>query len=482
MFQWLRDIRSILKKECETEQAYLHGQQLESNPHLSSIKPKFSGAFLRLLRFLVALPVKCRVFQRPSGKIKINYLVYASSSNQMNSLESTLREIQKRKLEFLAIGEPYNIDNEARKEIYQPLTFSPLDVAKAILLVLMRGYKLHSRLRRSHDPVAVNFYFDIFCKPYIYLPYFLSVLQKHRPSFVITSNDHNVENRCLVAIAHYLKIKTVYMQHASVSDLFPALRFDYAFLDGQASLECYQKCEGNSPGGKAGLPNPTVFLSGQKKHLQKPLGDNPRLYVGFAVNNLDACERIIQTAMFLANRDVSLRLRWHPGQSKKDVDAIKSRLAKQKNVTLSDPAVEYVGNFLGQCHTLIAGDSSIHLEAALIDVRSVYFELAPAHIPDYYGYVASGLAEPAANIECILRMLTPTDSTISRGANVDAIRLYSASYGTLWDGHEGELVVETLQHIIATGPLEPLYVQQENSGIFAAIYSLPYHVQESTKA
>ena len=58
------------------------------------------------------------------------------------------------------------------------------------------------------------------------------------------SNDHSPANRALLLVAKSKGIKTVYMQHASVSNLFPVLDFDYSFLDGVNAYNIYKEIEG----------------------------------------------------------------------------------------------------------------------------------------------------------------------------------------------------------------------------------------------
>ena len=106
---------------------------------------------------------------------------------------------------------------------------------------------------------------------------------------MITSNDHNVPNRCMLAVAHHLGIKTVYLQHASVSPIFPALRVNYAFLDGQCALDIYRQCEPNQPNTNRNAPLPKVILSGQKKHVKRSEKSQSTL-IGVAFNVLDDAE------------------------------------------------------------------------------------------------------------------------------------------------------------------------------------------------
>jgi len=59
---------------------------------------------------------------------------------------------------------------------------------------------------------------------------------------LVVANDHSYPCTTIVKAAQDEGVKTVYIQHASVSDKFPALKFDYALLEGLDSLEKYNLC------------------------------------------------------------------------------------------------------------------------------------------------------------------------------------------------------------------------------------------------
>jgi hypothetical protein len=176
--------------------------------------------------------------------------------------------------------------------------------------------RLVTSLRRHHHPVALRRYFNTFCASYAYLPYFFDQLRRCRPKTVLVSNDHNVSNRALMAVARALKIPVAYLQHASVSPLFPPLRVDYAFLDGEASLATYRLCENNPLASADGEPV-TVFLSGQKKDVRNSIG--PGEFVALAINKIDPVDQVLALVRHLLQKGERVKLRWHPAQPAADV-------------------------------------------------------------------------------------------------------------------------------------------------------------------
>lgn len=441
MTSWLRELQEILSRESETELAYIYGQQLQHFPHLLAVKPKLPY-MLWPLGFLRFLSYQLGKGERRRSERHCDFLAFAGTSNQMDALEPTLQALKAQHGSLLAVGERKFFSTKTRKQLYVPLTLTWTDALKSLALFKSRYQSLRAALN-EFPPPSRKIFINTFCRAYVYLPYFLRLLTECRPQFVIVANDHNVANRSLISCAHYLGIKTVYMQHASVSRFFPALRFDYAFLDGQASLEAYRACEENHPGQKKDLPRPRVFLTGQKKQFSRSVVRSPRPYVGVALNLLDTMDKVIEAVLAVCGRGGPLKVRWHPSMSVEAIQTLKRRLCHIEGLKLSDPGIEYVGDFLASCHTIVAGNSSIHLEAAILGVRPIYHELCPATAPDYYGYVAAGLATEAKSLDD-LALLLEVQPCNRLGPDIDAVRFYSSTFATEWDGREGELVADIL--------------------------------------
>jgi len=452
--KWFHDVQKILEIEPEEFLAYLYGQQLDNlaKPHSNSTKR--NSVFYHLLSFLRFLIMQVRFkksFKTPS---KVDYYFFSGTVNQKLALESTLHKI------YVDGGAAFgtadrglvNTNNEAF--MYEAVSVNGLDFLKVLLLLFVRGGSLWYRLSRTHPPLAISSYFDIFCKSYFYLIYFYSLLKKCNPCFVITANDHNVSNRCLRAVAEHLGIKTVYLQHASVSALFPALSYDYAFLDGQASLDCYLKCESGYARHCGRAKRGLVFLSGQKKELDFTQSC-VNSHVGVAINMLDDPRKVLELINELVNVGLEVKLRWHPAQLENDKDLLKKELSEINEVEFSDPDCQRVSCFFSGLSFLVAGNSSIHLEATLIGLRSIYFEFNPASSPDYYGYVKFGVAVKANSTKELISMLKVERST--KPPTMKAIRHYSATYRGKWQNREGELVADTLKLIHAGEPISNLY-------------------------
>lgn len=440
---WYRDLKTVLTGEPETWLAYLHGQQTANLPLLTRNKPRYRGFFLQVAKFGAVLLRDFRLKEAPELKRPAKFLVFAGTANQMGSLKQTVDTLKDRGEDLVSIGNPRLLTAKDKAKGYIAYRLTMTDVARSFILFSTRGFGLYRVLKTKH-PVSVDWHFANFCHVYTYLAYFYRVLSHVKPQFVITANDHNVPNRCMLAVAHHLGIKTVYLQHASVSPIFPALRLNYAFLDGQCALDTYRECEPNQPDTGRSAPIPQVVLSGQKKHLRR--SDNPnKNVVGVALNALDNAKAGIDFINALANNGQAVRLRWHPGQAPRDTEQYRKVFANSESVALSDPREEPVSDFMEQIGWLIAGNSSIHLEAALAGVMPIYYELEPTDLPDYYGYVKHGLTQSAASVTEVLELIENTRD--NRRPNAEAVRYYSSTYLTEWESREGELVAECLQRL-----------------------------------
>lgn len=453
---WYKNIRKVLKDEPELWLSYIHGQQLENITHLAKIKPRYRGLPLQLMKFSYLLMKAWHPFPYKSIDNSAEYFVFAGTSNQMDALDTTIDALRSAGATVVAVAPKHLLNQQRRKERYVAWSLSFTDIMKTMVLLAWRGPFLYQELKKLH-PEAVNWWLSDFCLIYAYLAHFQRVLIKTQPSFVITANDHNAPNRCMLAIAHELSIKTAYLQHASVSPLFPALRINYAFLDGSYALDIYRQCEKNQPDTKRNAPIPKVFLTGQKKPITKS-SKGSLDSIGIALNSLDDIDSALCFISQLCDRDYKLVIRWHPGQAEHDVKKIREFFKEHSNIALSDPKREPVGKFLCCISWLIAGNSSIHLEAALANVNCIYYELVPPSIPDYYGYIKNRLAIKVSSVEDIVNLIDA--GMINSSNSQEAVRYYSSTYQTEWEGREGELVAEILDSIcnITKTYIEPVSI------------------------
>lgn len=448
---WLRELDEILNSEPETWLAYQLGQHLENMPHLSRVGPRRTGMFWQVVKLVFWLVKRTRIRRFPAGKHdNAQYVFFADTLNQMNALDTTIDELSALGQNVVAICKSDYRNNKERKARYVKYHLGLADILAGLVLLTKRGPSLYRQLRNRND-VSVDWYFYQFCSCYFFLPFFYFMLRKLQPDIVITANDHNIANRCMLAAAHALNIKTAYLQHASVGELFPALRVNYAFLDGMSALETYRKCELNQPDQARDVPVPEVFLTGLKKKLRKPEGK--REAVGVAVNVLDDAEKAVALVNKIVERGQRVCFRWHPGQHDDDVRYFRKHLSNTSGVMLSNPLQESVDAYLDKVKFVVAGNTSLLFEAAVSRVQPIYYELQPLDIKDVYGFVQHGLAHQVHSESELLELVSGEGAKI----NEEAVRYYSRTFDTEWELHEGELVARSLVKLADGGEPEELF-------------------------
>ncbi|PRY14426.1 hypothetical protein CLV24_104239 [Pontibacter ummariensis] len=260
-------------------------------------------------------------------------------------------------------------------------------------------------------------------------------LQQFKPAAIVFANDHNPDARAMLLAAKALGIKTAYVQHASVSTTFPPLQFDLSLLEGQDSLDKYIECGPITGEVKLiGMPKADAFVSARNRNRTIRT-------IGIGASLLDLIEELEKLTRKLSNclPEVRIIVRPHP-RDKRDFTYLQSIAP---TVSISDSSKEPTFEYLQHLDVMISSNSSVHLEAVLMNVWSIYYNfnsIEPLH--DVYGYVAQGLVEAISTPEKLCDMLT---ARLQDKPDVFLrARYYNATVGTPYDGKSSELA---LQHI-----------------------------------
>ena len=444
---WFRTITNALHYEPEVWAAYLHGQQPQTVFNETKGKPRYTGLPLRLAAYGRSLLRLIRPQATTGEKKSVDIFVFAQTANQANSLSPTVGHLSEWGVSIHRVTGhgAASTSGEFADNDCEWMTLSPVDAVRVAVLTILRAPIIWRQLA-DKDRRLRQWYFDAFLRCHIYLIFFEKALASTNPRLILMSNDHNAPQRCLLALARVKGIKTAYMQHASVSRLFPTLVFDYSLLDGQVANDTYMDCEPNKP---VSAPVPAqrhIFLTGQKKPVRRVQG-MAHSTVGLAINTLDDVKDVMKVVTAIAEAGHALRLRWHPAMGLARVEEIRQACSSFPSVGLSDALVEPVGDFLAQVGVLVAANSSIHLEAAVAGVMPVYFEISPVSTWDYYGYVRNGVSAEAKGKEVLLDLIGNVLSG-DRKLNSAAIQAYSATFDTEWESREGELAAGIIKELL----------------------------------
>jgi hypothetical protein len=473
-FKRLKLIQKALHFENELHLAYLWAYGLDTNTFLKEREFRFTGVILRslyFLRHLFSLFFSAPVIEKHNPT---DFYIYASTDNQFRSLLSTIKALQKYDEKVVVVcGASVRRHDDCKVE---SIAYNKSDVLIALILFFLRAPKLYYQLRKLGNKTAIKKYFDYFFRAYLHLPYFIRVLDAKKISYIIIANDHNIETRSLRLAANILGVKTIFMQHGSGSEFLPPLEFTYAFLDGWVSVDKYIECNKSIIKTKRKLyaKNTTIFLSGIKK-MPAFVKDKKQddFVIGVAINPYDDINSVILLLTDFLDKGLVCLVRAHPSQLPHDIDILKQLHLRYKNLRLSHFKEETSSQFLQNCDLLISGNSGIHLEAAIAHVATYYFEFGASTLPkDYYRHVREGIAK---EFPVDYRALMPEDlkqlSLIDDDTKTN-IKRFSESFGTQWEGHEGELVAQTLIKLNAQGDVVDLYRAEKNDINFKAIYTL----------
>lgn len=447
MFKWFKDIKEILNQDPEEWLAYLCGQEFEQFNSIMDADRKYPGLFLQLTKFSYTIMRAWKPFHKVD-KEKVDYYIFSSAINQVASTEALVYNLIDNNESIKCLALRHVFKNTENTSHYSTLSLTTSDILKTLLLVVLQCPSLYYRQRRN-NPDSIKFYLTEFLWVYGFLVYFHKTLKNHEPKFVITSNNLNPSNRSLLSVANKLGIKTVYLQHGLIVKNSPPLNVNYAFLDGQYSLDIYRQSHLDSDNNSEKYIVPSIYLTGVQKPIYKSSGHN--ITIGIAINPLDKIQDILKFIQHLTGLNHNIIVRWHPIQSKKDIDKIFLELRLYQNITLSNPLQEPVNVFLSNISYLVAGNSSIHLEAALARITPIYYEFTKPENPDWYQFIKNGVCLHAKTVSDISAIVNKSKQLLT--IPEDSIRYYSATYNTAWEGHEGHLIARSIKNLADKKPL-----------------------------
>jgi len=242
-------------------------------------------------------------------------------------------------------------------------------------------------------------------------------LKRYKPKKIVFVNDHLPYHVALKKAANELKISTYYLQHACVGKSMPPLDFTVSFLDGQDAYDKYKYI---------GEINGKVELIGAIRfnELDFNINNNKNVKnIGIALNAYDDIKDaiVLLDHLFSNFPKIKLIIRMHPGDDREFI-------YNKNKIYFSDSKKEDVLSFLSNIDMLVAGDSSIHLEATMCNVVPVYYKISKNEIFDIYEFVKNGLVFYAKDSETLINYLK---SQVEKKENVlERVNYYDEFYRT----------------------------------------------------
>ncbi|HVY68395.1 MAG TPA: hypothetical protein VHH73_00605 [Verrucomicrobiae bacterium] len=351
---------------------------------------------------------------------------------------------------------------------------SSLNQVKSVYPLLQRMNGIHGIGHFIGDaeriPVALSYYLGVLFSPFVFARYlransyqkdsfgycidtyllfpgyFVAAycwLKLKKPRALVLTNDHSMRPRALRLIANAQGVPVFYLQHATVMERFPALEFDYAFLDGRAALLAYDE---------AGPSKTRVFLIGismADKYVEKV---NPRptvVTVGVCVGSMEPVERVRELCGAMVKRFPGMKivLRPHPAEAHGRLMAWR-KLVSDFGFEMSNASEEVSFDYLLRCDVVIASDSGILLESALVNTTPLYYDFPELKL-DFYGFQRFGLARYHSRVESICDEIG--DLVRFRPDCRHLAGPYCASLGTRYHGRSSEVASMILAQFVETG-------------------------------
>ncbi|MFD2203182.1 hypothetical protein [Shivajiella indica] len=290
--------------------------------------------------------------------------------------------------------------------------------------------------------------------------FFNIIFKIKKPKIIIMANDHTNINVGILYAARNNGIKSVYFQHANVSEIFPPLKFDYALLNSELAAEVYFEISHSKT---------KIFCIGNMKadrYLNKKREFNPKQKkILLSVNKSHEVKLYEDLALKLAKlEDVKfIKIRLHPSISGEKFELVDSK------IQLSDFFIENSFECLKDIDLQVAGNSSIIEEALFTNTPTLYFDLVP-ELSDYYGYVKNGIVIGNFNkIEEIIKFIKNYivfQPVFSKAAN------YSSSINTRFMGKTNKLAANILFEIENDNILEDFELTKTSLESSIEIYTI----------
>ncbi len=356
-------------------------------------------------------------------------LFFATSQNQQNALRPIINNMEN--VSFVGLSG----FGEKRFPLFHAyfisLFFLPVVVYKYL--------KAPKEIRQAY-----TYAFDLYW--FVYGFYIMARLQfqRHQPRALVLSNDHIMWTRALIFAARKENVPSFYIQHASVTERFPALAFDFALLEGVDSLEKYAAI---------GTSKTKVFLVGMSrfdKFFTKINTKEQIQSVGICTNLFETPElvRPLLNCLHAGINELHFVLRPHPRDPR---FAEWQTLVNEYGWGFSDSRTENTFDFLDRVDTIMAGESNILLEAALLNVFPIYYDF-PAKQMDWYGFHRHGLvpyfAEPQQALAYLADLRQHKPDIRSKAQR------YCATINSSYDGRSTQLTCDVIRSVLGQNNLE----------------------------
>lgn len=373
-------------------------------------------------------------FFNPNIKNKIVF--FSTSKNNDVALSPVYETID----ESILLSKDYR---SRRKNFLLPL-FPPLIVSLLYLPVIMIMHifcnkKEKKRILLFFHEVLLSMGYD-FC-----VRYYLKYLQ---PKGIVFANDHLYYTRSLVKQARRYNITSFYIQHSAVTEVFPPIISSFALLDGIESHKKYFSMVDypiNNNSFLIGAPKfDKYFRYINKNKVVKSIGVcSTQSMIKEEVENL-----IQKLQSQFPNKII---FRPHPSEI---INSKYHRLETGDSFQFSNSLTDSSFEFLKTVDVVISGNSSILLEAVMLNVYPIFWDNPNQEVKykdnpnDKYGFVQNKVVSKCNTIEEINQKIEKL--LIKKPFIRNRAKPYIHTIGTINDGASTNLAANIILSKINT--------------------------------
>jgi hypothetical protein len=399
-------------------------------------KEKDNFHFLRAFGALISNLILKGIKKRKTNKIhqgQYKHIFFIQTINQRNAVSSFILKLKKSDV-LLSFYEELN--NTSLEFTGQPDHFHLplLKIYFKAILNLPRAYILSSVLRKKYKQkingshIVVNL--ALFQAATEVFRGYIKALKIKSATIV---NDHSVFPLAWVYASRKEGIPSIYIQHASVSGVFPRLVVHTALLEGQHSLDTYNAIGNFSRDQRlVGIIRMDGLIGHKGGTLKKTemvvgvclKGWYPETLLTELVDQIKHTHGVSQ-----------IILRPHPGSSLAYLKSLERYALPISNAKIEKPIA-----FLRGLDVLVSGESTIILEAALMKIPTVYIDDTVAEF-DLYGYVRHNITFHAKKISDMPAIIESFTKQKVENAFTNC-KYYCDSIGTSFENKSADILVK----------------------------------------
>jgi hypothetical protein len=252
-----------------------------------------------------------------------------------------------------------------------------------------------------------------------------------KPRLLVILTDHQMVARDMAKSAKRSGVRTLYMQHASVTDKFPALITDYAFLEGNDAKDKYLNIS-------HGHSDTTIELVGILKlnGITSNTDKRDRIAnIGICTNEFDDIE-IADKLIKLLKKEYKITLRPHPGDHRYE---LWHEMAQNHDIIFSGSRSQSASDFLMASDCVVSYNCGIITEALMLNKPTFSFQLSKEDF-DHYGFIEHDIVSHfnnAADLAAELKKIRNNPDSVNWKGRV---KYYCDTIDTPYEGKSSELV------------------------------------------